>query len=129
MRVARVADTSALYALFDEDDDHHDEARDRLGDPTPVLVPREILVETTNLLQYRFGWSAAREAVDRLLGKPHVAVADPVPVEGAWGEFERAEGALSLADAVVVQTCRAQDARALAFDEDIEGRAPGERAG
>lgn len=127
--MARVADTSALYALFDEDDDHHAEARDRFGDPTPVLVPREILVETANLLQYRFGWSAAREAVGGLLEKPHVAVSDPVPVEGAWGTFGRAEGELSLADAIVVQTCRARDARPLAFDEAIADRVPDEAGG
>lgn len=127
--MTRVADTSALYALFDEDDAHHARARDRLAEPEPVLVPREILVETTNLLQYRFGWSATREAVGSLLDEPHVAVAGPVPVEGVWGAYERAEGVLSLADAVVVQTCRAQDAHPLAFDEAIEGRTPDEADG
>lgn len=124
--MARVADTSALYALFDEDDAHHDEARERFTDPATVLVPREILVESTNLLQYRFGWEAAREALGALLEEPHVAVADPVPVEGAWGDYERGQGALTLADAVVVQTCRAHDARPLAFDAAIEGRTPPE---
>lgn len=35
----RVADTSALYALFSENDVHHEEATRALRDPEPVLVP------------------------------------------------------------------------------------------
>lgn len=122
--MVHVADTSALYAVFDEDDTRHEAARDHLSQASPVLVPREILVETSNLLQYRFGWSAARDAMRSLLEEPAIRVAEPVPIEGVWGAYDRAEGALSLADAVVVQTCQAHDAEPLAFDEDITRRVP-----
>jgi 5'-methylthioadenosine phosphorylase len=75
--VIRVADTSALYPVFDGDDAHHAQAREDLADPAPVVVPSEILVETINLIEYRFGFSPASTALERLLAKPHVSVADP----------------------------------------------------
>lgn len=118
----RVADTSALYPLFDEDDGHHERARRALGNPEPIAVPSEILVETVNLIEYRFGWQAAKRSAASLLDKPHVSRADPVPVEGVRQAFEAAEGELSLADAVVVQSCRMQGAQPLAFDEAIRER-------
>lgn len=117
--MTRVADTSVLYALVDGDDDHHGAAREALADPDPVLVPTEILVETHWTVGRRLGSDAARAALEDLLATPHVAVADPVHFEAVWRVFDEADGALSLADAFVVQTCRALGAEPLAFDADI----------
>ncbi len=118
----RVADTSALYAVFDSDDKHHDEARETLGDPTPVEIPSEILVETVNLLEYRFTWENACRALESLLSKPHVSVAAGVPFAGVREVFQAAQGTLSLADAVVVQTARALGAEAWTYDGEIQAR-------
>lgn len=122
--MTRVADTSALYALFDGDDKHHDQARTALADPTPIWIPSEILVETVNLVEYRFGWAPAHRALGALLEKPHVSIAEQVPMDGIWRTFQQAEGELSLADAVVVQTCRVHGSEPIAYDDAILGRAP-----
>jgi uncharacterized protein len=115
----RAADTSALYAFVDADDAHHAEAVEALEDPAPIVVPVEILVETYNLLAYRSGSKVARAALQDLLALPHVRPADKVPFDGVWKTFLDAAGKLSLADAVVVQTCRASGAEPLTFDRDI----------
>ncbi len=115
----RVADTSALYPLFDADDAHHEQARNDLANPTPVLIPSEILVETVNLLHYRFGWSPAHSALEALLSKPHTNLAQPVPMAGVQDTYKKAQGDLSLADATVVQTCRVHGATPLSYDEAI----------
>lgn len=118
----RVGDTSALYALFDEDDAHHDRAKAALEDPEPIAVPTEILVETVDLVEYRSTPGTARAALAWLLDRPNVRVADPVHVPAVREIHADGEGALSLADAFVVQTCRALAADPLAFDEGIHSR-------
>lgn len=121
--MARIADTSVLYALFDADDEHHERARADVSDPTPIQVPSEILVETVNLIEDRSSWSTANRALGRLLERPHVGVCDPVPMDGVIEVFDRGEGELSLADAIVVQTCRIHGADPLAYDADIQSSA------
>lgn len=117
--MVRVADTSVLYALFDEDDDHHEEAAADLGDPEPVEVPSPILAETIDLLRYRAGPTTASAALEDLLALPHVSTAGPVHVEAVQAVFDEAPGGLTLADAFVVQTCRARAADPLAYDDAI----------
>lgn len=119
----RVADSSALYAAFVAEDHHHERARAELADAEPVVVPREILVETVDLLAFRFGHARGASALDALLELPHVRPAEPVPLEGIVAEHRAAAGKLSLADAVVVQTCRALGASPLTFDREIRTRA------
>ena len=117
--MTRVADTSALYALFSEEDAFHPRAVDQVGDVDPIVVPSEILVETIDLIAYRFTFEAARQALAYLLHLPHVSVADRVEVGPVQTVFDEARGSLSLADAFVVQTCAALGADALAYDEDL----------
>lgn len=117
--MARIADSSVLYALYDEEDEHHERARRALGHPEPVMVPSEILVETVDLLAYRWGWDRGLAALDALMETPHVSRADPVHLEAVHRLHRAADGALSLADAFVVQTCRALGAEPLAFDDAI----------
>lgn len=121
----RIADTSALYALFSEGDVHHAEARLTLQDPEPVLVPHEILAETVALVHHRVGFDAAVAAGAFLRGLPHVEVATTVQrtAAAAWGVFEAASGHLSYPDAVVVAWCRDVGATPLAFDADLLERA------
>lgn len=120
--MTRVGDTSALYALFDADDAHHEDAKAALEDPEPIDVPTEVLVETIDLVEYRSTSETARAALAWLLDRPNVRIADPVHVPAVRDLHAEAGGALSLADAFVVQTCRALGADALAFDEGIEAR-------
>jgi predicted nucleic acid-binding protein len=126
--ISQIADTSALYALFDEDDTHHEQARQDLSTPTPVTIPSKILVETVNLLEYRSTWETAQRALDHLLDQPHISVANTVPTDGVLQVFANAEGQLSLADATVVQTpptharkplAYANDRRRVAYDNEI----------
>lgn len=111
----RVADTSVLYAAFSVEDAHHDRARRDLEDPTPVLLPTEILAETIDLIAYRFGRPAARAALRALLSLPHVRIAERVAIEPVRTVYE-SNPSLSLADAFVVQTCRATGGTPLTYD-------------
>lgn len=115
----RVADTSALYAFFDESDAHHDAAWDAVSEPIPVLVPSEILVETIGLVTLRAGHSAGQEALATLLRLPHVRIDNVVRIEAVRPVYDAARGKLSLADAYVVQACRALGAKPLTFDREI----------
>lgn len=117
--MTRIADTSVLYALFDEDDKHHKNAVDAIEDPDPILIPREILVETVDLIGLRENADHARYILDILTSLPHTRIADPTPFEGVQ-ETHRRNKKLSLADATVVQTCRVHGAKPLSFDKEIE---------
>ena len=120
--MTRVADTSALYALFSEADRFHGKAVEDVGDPDPIMVPMEVLVETIDLLTYRFGFGAGRSAFDFLVGLPHVGIAEKVEVAAVQAIHRAARGRLSLADSFVVQTCLALGADALAYDQRIVGQ-------
>jgi predicted nucleic acid-binding protein len=115
----RVADTSALYAWADESDVHHARAWRAIEDPEPVVVPTEILVETHNLIAYRAGRAAAKNLLEDLLRLPNVSVAEQASFDAVWRVFTAPGSRLSLADAVVVQTCRATGGSPLAFDRAI----------
>ena len=117
--MTRVADTSVLYALFSEADRFHRRAREDIADPEPVVVPTEVLVETIDLLAYRFGFPAGRKALDFLVGLPHIGIADKVDVAAVRAVHRGARGRLSLADSFVVQTCLALGAEAFAYDQGI----------
>lgn len=116
--MTRIADTSAIYAFFDVDDEHHNSAVKAFENAEPILVPREILVETTDLIAFRSERGHAKKCLESLLGFPHVAEADRVPLQGVLQVHDRSKR-LSLADAVVVQTCLVQGAAALTFDKEI----------
>lgn len=108
-----------LYALFDRDDEHHERARQDVARLEPIVVPREILVETINLIEYRVDRSVARDALQDLLQTPNLSMAEPVHVEAAQGIFAESAGVLSLADAFVVQTCLSLGATPLSYDDEI----------
>jgi predicted nucleic acid-binding protein len=116
--VARIADTSALYGALVKDDAHHKDARARLAEPEAVLIPTEILVETVDLLTMRFGRDKAEDALARLLAVPHVRIAEKVHLPAVL-EVYRRHRRLSLADAFVVQTCRALGASPFTYDHRI----------
>ena len=57
-------DTSALYAVLDQDDESHRSAsgawRKLLEEPTDLLTSNYVLVETSALVQHRLGVAALR---------------------------------------------------------------------
>ena len=76
-------DTSALYALLDEDDDNHSGAAAWLlsagPDETDVLVTHSyIVVETAALVQRRLGAAAVRTLFDAILPALTVVFVDDV---------------------------------------------------
>ena len=115
----RVADTSVLFAFFNTEDAHHARAVELVGDEDPIFVPSEILVELIDLISYRLGHAEARKALADLLGLPHVSIAPRASIAAARAIFEEARGRLSLADAILLQTCRELGATALSFDRAI----------
>lgn len=65
------ADTSALYAVLDADDEFHNRARNGwsslLSEDVPVVTTNYVLVETFALVQARLGMEAVRGLSDDLL--------------------------------------------------------------
>ena len=117
----RIADTSALYALFARADAHHKDASEAVEAREAIVVPAEIFSETLALIQYRQGFAAARDAGAFLRGIPHLRIR-PSPervITDAWGTFETSRGQLSFPDAVVVAWCRKEGAAPFAFDKAL----------
>jgi predicted nucleic acid-binding protein len=117
--MVRVADTSALYALLNESDPHHTDARAAFEDPDPILMPTEILAETIQMVHYRKGPDAGRRVLEAVFALPQARIADPVDVAAVRQVYKDGKGRLSIFDAFVIQTCRQHAAAALTFDDDI----------
>lgn len=117
--MTRVGDSSALYALFDELDPHHEAAREAVADLEEIVIPTEILAETIDLLAYRTNKTTARRALEALLRLGHVAIAGPIPIDGVLQTYRRSGGKISLCDSFVVQHCRVLGATPLTFDRAI----------
>ncbi len=105
MAIARVADTSWLYALFDADDAHHETAAAEVRTPLITLVPTAILNETLDLVKYRAGKDAARKALESLESFPHFDLWFQIDARDAvrvWAEHRH----LSFHDAHAVALAR-----------------------
>lgn len=120
----KVADTSALYALIDADDTHHQAAAAAIAAEYGVIVPAEIWSETLCLVQFRMGHAAARAAADYLRNHPQIEI-QPTPAD-VWedlaGKAETLHGdhvKLSFADAVVAAWCQGRGLQPLAFDQNL----------
>ncbi|WP_117236896.1 type II toxin-antitoxin system VapC family toxin [Thermus sediminis] len=77
---AAFVDTSALYALLDRDDAHHQEAAQAFAELLRRRIPLHthayVVVESLALVQRRLGMEAARVLVHDLLGVVRVAPVD-----------------------------------------------------
>lgn len=116
MGIARVADTSWLYAVFDEDDAHHDRAAGLVRTPEITLVPAAIMNETLDLVRYRVGKKAALAAEESLESFPHFDTwfkVDGREAARVW----KANRHLSLHDAHAVALARSTGFRLETFDE------------
>lgn len=115
-----VADSSALFALVDRDDPHHQRAVQEARRQRPFVVPSEILVETLGLLQWRRGRQAAVEFLRSLRAMPHARIAGSrqAIVDLAVNAALK-PGPLSFADWIVVHACRSSGSQPWTFDDDI----------
>ncbi len=117
----RIADTSALYALFNENDKHHEEAKENFEETDPIIIPPEIWSEIISLIQYRQGKEDAVEAGKALLDLPHVDLrsGNIGLLRSSWETFTDSDKDLSFPDSVVVSWCDDKDATPLSFDEGL----------
>ncbi len=117
----RVADTSALYALFSKNDVHHKKAVDAFKKPEPILIPLEIWSETLSLIQCRQDYKTARTAGEYLLKLPHVDLEIPTRpmVMDTWKQYNTAHGKLSYPDAAVVTYCLTKNFKPVSYDKKI----------
>lgn len=111
-----VADTSWLYAIFDEQDLHHGEARRQLAEAEGVHVPPVILAETLDLIEYRSNKATATGALEDLARAPPVRLERGHDVDSA-NEIWRAHGPLTYADASAVSAARRLGLRLYTFDD------------
>src|SRR5688572_8327360 len=119
-------DTSALYALLDEDDDNHSGAAAWLlsagPDETDVLVTHSyVVVETAALVQRRLGAAAVRTLFDAFLPALTVVFVDDVLHRRAAAAYLAGlRRRVSFVDWVSFQLMRDSDFdRAFAFDRDF----------
>lgn len=115
----RIADTSVLYALFNENDQHHEEAKTRFEQSDPIIIPPEIWSETISLIQSRQGKEEAVKAGKALLDLPHVDLraGNLDLIWSSWDKFTDPEKDLSFPDCVVLSWCDDKKGTPLSFDE------------
>jgi len=71
MALARIADTSRLYALFNDQDGDHEAAVSEAATPWVTLVPAAVMNELLDLVRYRHGKETARRDRHELERLPH----------------------------------------------------------
>lgn len=126
--MSRVADSSFLITLVDEGDPRQAQARELVSDPSPLLVPPEVVGETLGVLHARAGYERAQLVWEKLGDLANLVSLNSTRMEQIAPIFLDGGGDLSWTDAAVVAHCLVEDAEPLCFDEGIE-RAFGERSG
>jgi predicted nucleic acid-binding protein len=121
-------DTSAFYALLDQDDGNHHRAaaawRKILQAPDGLITSNYVVVETVALLHYRIGLDAVRAFQSDLVPAVHVAyVDDEMHRQGMLGLLAAGKRKLSLVDCVNFEVMRHFGLnRAFAFDSHFKGQ-------
>ena len=121
-------DTSAFYALLDQDDGNHHRAAAAwtkiLQAADGLITSNYVVVETVALLQHRIGLSAVRAFQSDLVLAAHVAyVDDEIHRQGILGLPAAGKRKLSLVDCVnfvVMQQLGLN--RAFTFDSQFKGQ-------
>ncbi len=119
------ADTSALYALLDRDDDAHPRARAFLeAGPHALVTHNYIIVETAALVHRRLGPVLARAFLEDLLPAISVRWVDAETHRAATSAFLAAvRRRTSLVDWVSFEVMRREGIdKAFAFDRDFAAR-------
>lgn len=115
-------DTSALYAVFDRDDAHHDRAQKTwvrlLREAGLLFTTNYVLLETSALLQHRLGVAALRAFHEDVLPLVGIEwVTERLHHAAVEAVLAAARKKLSLVDCVSFQTMRENGLRtAFCFD-------------
>lgn len=116
-------DTSALYALLDEDDARHAEASDALRRLVRVelLTHAFVVVETTALVGRRLPWGASERLMEGLLPVIDVEAVDPELYASAMATYRGAGSAqVSFVDRTSFAFMQSRGIRrAFAYDDDF----------
>lgn len=118
-------DTSAIYALADQADPRHVEAKERfetlLSLREVLLTHNYVLVESLALLQHRLGLAAALKLARSSSGFEVVWVEKPLHEEAARRLARTGKRRVSFVDHVSFLVMRSNGLKtALAFDPDFE---------
>lgn len=117
-------DTSALYAVLDEDDPHHAEAASLLPtllEVADLVTHNYIHLESQLLVRRRLGMVAAAALVDRLLPSMRTVWVDEGTHRAAVEAWRAGGGRVSLVDHVSFIVMRTLEIdRAFAYDSDFE---------
>jgi predicted nucleic acid-binding protein len=124
--VTTFVDTTALFALVDEGDEHHSRAaqwlRDPGRDPRELLVTHNlVVVETMALMERRLGADAVRVLLDAYLpGLSIVFVDEELHVRAVSGYRAALGAGVSFVDRVSFEVMRYREVeRAFCFDRDF----------
>ena len=123
-------DTGAFYAVYDEDDDHHEEVQRvlsalRSDRPAygPIFTSRFVLAETATLILYRIGHDAAVDALQTVLQSStfNILPVDARTFREAAEEFERYDDQeISFVDHLTGVLAQEKDIEHIfAFDSDF----------
>ena len=111
------ADTSLLYAAFDENDPRRIAARPPIAGTEAWIVAMPVLVEFLDLVRYRHDAATARAVLGDLQSLPTFRVTDVADHDAAL-ELWRRHPELSVADACAIQVAWANRATLQSFDGD-----------
>lgn len=116
-------DTSAIYALLDEDDHHHHEASDALRRLVGVelITHAFVIVEASALVGRRLPWPASEQLMDGLLPVIAVKAVTDELYSAALAVYRRSSSArVSLVDLTSFALMRSLGvSRAFAYDDDF----------
>ena len=119
-------DTSALYAIFDRDDENHQAAgrgwEMLLADEARLITHNYVVLELTALLQHRLGMEAVRDLVVEILPLCTVQwVSEAIHAQALHSMLAAGERRLSLTDCVSFEMMRRNGSnRAFAFDPHFD---------
>ncbi len=119
-------DTSALYAVFDRDDENHEAAgrgwEALLSADTRLITHNYIVLELTALLQHRLGMDAVRDLVVEILPVCTVQwVSEVIHAQAVHYMLATGKRRLSLTDCVSFEIMRRYGCdRAFAFDPHFD---------
>ncbi len=119
-----VVDTSAIFALLDRHDAHHDAAVAFWTDPDDedLVTHAYVVAESVALVRSRLGPAAVDALVDDLLPGIRVEMVDRPLHDAAVAVLRGIGGATSLVDRVTLAfAARHGITRAFAFDADLSG--------
>jgi len=120
----KIADTSALYALWVENDAHHEQAKRDAQVMHRLLVPAEVFSEFLTILRMRIGPANALRAATELRTQPGIEIQpswdnpwDDV-LGAAWKEFSAGDNP-SYVDAIVIAWCKKRKLQPWTYDAQI----------